>query len=149
MWISVLAANWSLFIQINIIIWWLLKPNINKPLSSSIYPKKILHTSSAFYIPLNSSTPRPIKYLFKLDRWLIILSSLYLSIIMNIINRVFPILLILILTHSQPIPTLTDNCLSVSSQGSCLQCVVGFYLEYFVCLPCAPLCTCSSQYNYC
>jgi hypothetical protein len=67
-----------------------------------------------------------------------------------------PILLIAILcsllilpTCGQPEPVWTDNCLIVTNAGTCQQCVPGFYLEYFLCLPCAPLCLCTSQYNYC
>ena len=51
---------------------------------------------------------------------------------------------------SQPEPVWTDNCINVNqTSGTCLQCIAGFYLEYFLCLPCAPLCNCISQYNYC
>ncbi len=51
---------------------------------------------------------------------------------------------------SQPEPVWTDNCINVNqTSGTCLECIDGFYLEYFLCLPCAPLCICLSQFNYC
>ena len=47
-------------------------------------------------------------------------------------------------------PTFSDNCLNFNlTSGTCLGCVDGFFLQYFFCLPCAPLCLCSSQVNYC
>ena len=52
--------------------------------------------------------------------------------------------------HAQPTPIPTDNCLRLIAAGNtCAECNQGFYLEYFVCLPCAPLCSCSSQHDYC
>ena len=65
-----------------------------------------------------------------------------------LLNTLITLTLIVALS-AQPIPVWTDNCISVTSAGTCAQCVEGFYLEYFLCLPCAPLCRCSSQYNYC
>lgn len=69
---------------------------------------------------------------------------------------IYHILTLLILTFmlpiimAQPEPVWTDNCINVNqTSGTCLECIDGFYLEYFLCLPCAPLCNCLSQFNYC
>lgn len=60
------------------------------------------------------------------------------------------LLALLALVACQPEPVWTDNCVTANStSGTCITCIQGFYLEYFLCLPCAPLCTCTSQYNYC
>ncbi len=61
------------------------------------------------------------------------------------------IFLLLGIIHSQP--TTNDNCLvfnaSLSAAGTCYECVPGFYLVFFFCLPCAPLCICNSSANFC
>ncbi len=63
------------------------------------------------------------------------------------------LLLLVAITHnqSQPQPYPPDNCLVLNpvTGSTCSQCAPGFYLEYFLCFPCAPLCLCSTQYNYC
>lgn len=49
---------------------------------------------------------------------------------------------------SQPTPT--DSCINYNTNYSvCTQCLPGLYLEYFFCIPCNPLCACSSNKNYC
>lgn len=59
------------------------------------------------------------------------------------------IVLVVPIVMGQPQPNFSDNCLVQNAAGTCSTCREGFYLEIFLCLPCAPLCRCYSQYNYC
>ena len=51
---------------------------------------------------------------------------------------------------AQSQPTFSDNCLVWNAITSvCQQCNVGFYLQYFFCIPCNPNCACSSKHDFC
>lgn len=57
-------------------------------------------------------------------------------------------LLLLNKTISQP--TASDSCVLYNSTNSvCTRCLPGLYLQYYFCIPCNPLCTCSSNLNFC
>ncbi len=67
-------------------------------------------------------------------------------------NLNYPFLISLILIFMSVItqPTPSDNCLNYNvNNGVCQQCVSGFYLQYYFCLPCSPRCQCSSRNNFC
>lgn len=58
------------------------------------------------------------------------------------------ILLLATSTRCQPTPS--DNCLIYNADNSvCSACRDGFYLAYYFCAPCSPLCSCSSSRSYC
>lgn len=49
---------------------------------------------------------------------------------------------------SQPTPS--DNCLVWNNNLSvCEECFDGFFLIYYFCSPCNPLCSCSNVSNFC
>lgn len=53
---------------------------------------------------------------------------IYIKATMNLIMRIMMAGILVIAVVSQPVPTITDNCLSLSAAGSCVQCAPGFYL---------------------
>ena len=60
------------------------------------------------------------------------------------------LLLIIMIALINSQPTNSDSCVKWNNNaGICEQCLEGFLLEYFFCIPCNRLCTCSSDQDYC